>query len=83
MKHTSPSEAISSSNISMFSRQCLSHPTRSPPTTTPTAAASRPPCRAPRWTLCLWTLVIAGGCLMLNAPTTMAFDIGEYRLQLN
>ncbi|XP_026834385.1 uncharacterized protein LOC6543109 [Drosophila erecta] len=83
MKHTSPSGATSS-YISMFSRQCLSHPARSPPTptATPTAAAPRPPNRAPRWPLGLWTLVIASGCLMLNAPTTMAFDIATCNVPL-
>ncbi|XP_036678481.3 uncharacterized protein smal isoform X1 [Drosophila suzukii] len=72
MKHLSSSEAIII-NIIMFSRQCLSNTTRF----IPTFAASRPPIHTLRWRweLSLWAMVITSGCLMLNAPTTTAFDI--------
>jgi len=76
MKHLSSSEAIII-NIIMFSRQCLSNTTRF----IPTFAASRPPIHTLRWRweLSLWAMVITSGCLMLNAPTTTAFDIGEFK----
>ncbi|KAH8237991.1 hypothetical protein KR032_010324 [Drosophila birchii] len=88
MKRTLPSEATtntSSSNSSssiMFSRQCLSHPTRSPPTASAQArlrpsTRSTAPMASTRWTLSLWALIIASGCSMLNTPTAAAFDIGE------
>ncbi|KAI8038185.1 hypothetical protein M5D96_008874 [Drosophila gunungcola] len=83
MKHPSPSGATLC-NASMLFRQCLSHPTCSPPTAaarsglrpsprTPTRTCNRT--RTPRWTLSPWALVIASGFLMLNTPTTTAFDI--------
>ncbi|XP_037731519.1 uncharacterized protein LOC119562399 isoform X1 [Drosophila subpulchrella] len=79
MKHLSSSEAIII-NIIMFSRQCLSNTT----CLIPTFAAFRPPIHTLRWRweLSLWAMVITSGCLMLNAPTTTAFDIATCNVPL-
>ncbi|KAH8255435.1 hypothetical protein KR038_002915 [Drosophila bunnanda] len=90
MKLTSPTEATtSSSNSIMFSRQCLSHPTRSPTTASaqgrsrPPSTRSTAPMASTRWTLSLWALMIASGCSMLNTPTAAAFDIGKWKGEMN
>lgn len=71
----------SSSSSIMFSRQCLSHPPRSPQgRLRPSSTRSTAPTR---WTLSLWALVIASGCSMLNTPTAAAFDIGEWKGEMN
>ncbi|KAH8334167.1 hypothetical protein KR059_007139 [Drosophila kikkawai] len=88
MKRTSPSEATTNSSSIMFSRQCLSHPPRSPPTASAQrrlrpSTRSTAPMASTRWTLSLWALVIASGCSMLNTPTAAAFDIGKWKGEMN
>ncbi|XP_043947525.1 uncharacterized protein LOC108024892 isoform X2 [Drosophila biarmipes] len=79
MMYSLPCEAIII-NIIMFSRQCLSNLIRS----IPTSAAPRPPIRTLRWRreLSLLVLVITSDCIMLNAPTTTAFDIATCKVPL-